>query len=54
MSKPNQLPIGEVASRTGLSVSAIRYYEERGLVTAVEIGADSGVLPALTSGACPL
>ncbi len=34
MSKPNQLPIGEVASRTGLSVSAIRYYEERGLVTA--------------------
>ncbi|NKB53884.1 MAG: redox-sensitive transcriptional activator SoxR [Rhizobiaceae bacterium] len=32
--KPNQLPIGEVARRTGLSVSAIRFYEERGLVTA--------------------
>ena len=34
MNKPNQLPIGEVARRTGLSVSAIRFYEERGLVTA--------------------
>jgi MerR family redox-sensitive transcriptional activator SoxR len=32
--KPNQLPIGEVAHRTGLSVSAIRFYEERGLVIA--------------------
>ena len=27
------MPIGAVAARTGLSVSAIRYYEERGLVT---------------------
>jgi MerR family transcriptional regulator, redox-sensitive transcriptional activator SoxR len=26
------LPIGEVSRRTGLAVSAIRYYEERGLV----------------------
>lgn len=34
MSKPNQLPIGEIAKRTGLSVSAIRFYEERGLVQA--------------------
>ncbi|MGI9365635.1 MAG: redox-sensitive transcriptional activator SoxR [Rhizobiaceae bacterium] len=34
MYKPNQLPIGEIARRTGLSVSAIRFYEERGLVTA--------------------
>ena len=33
-SKANQLPIGEVASRTGLSVSAIRFYEERGLLVA--------------------
>ena len=33
--KPNQLPIGEVARRTGLSVSAIRFYEERGLVASV-------------------
>lgn len=34
-SKSNQLPIGEVARRTGLSVSAIRFYEERGLVASV-------------------
>ena len=29
------LTIGEIARRTGLSVSAIRFYEERGLVQAV-------------------
>lgn len=29
------LTIGELARRTGLSVSAIRYYEERGLVDAL-------------------
>ena len=29
------LPIGELARRTGLSVSAIRFYEERGLVEAI-------------------
>ena len=34
-SKSNQLPIGEIARRTGLSVSAIRFYEERGLVASV-------------------
>ena len=34
MRKPNQPPIGEIAQRTGLSVSAIRFYEERGLVHA--------------------
>lgn len=28
------LPIGKLAERTGLSVSAIRFYESRGLVTA--------------------
>ena len=39
MSKPNQLPIGEIARRTGLSVSAIRFYEDRGLVVA---GRNSG------------
>lgn len=29
------LPIGDLARRTGLSLSAIRYYEARGLVTAL-------------------
>ncbi len=28
------LPIGELARRTGLAVSAIRYYEQRGLISA--------------------
>ncbi|MEM9131609.1 MAG: redox-sensitive transcriptional activator SoxR [Actinomycetota bacterium] len=28
----NLLPIGEVAERTGLAVSAIRFYEEQGLI----------------------
>jgi len=32
---PQLLTIGELARRTGLSVSAIRFYEARGLVTAV-------------------
>jgi MerR family redox-sensitive transcriptional activator SoxR len=29
------LPIGELAARTGLSVSAIRFYEAKGLVSAL-------------------
>lgn len=29
------LPIGEVAARTGLSVSAIRFYEQKGLVDSI-------------------
>jgi MerR family transcriptional regulator, redox-sensitive transcriptional activator SoxR len=32
---PSLLSIGELARRTGLSVSAIRFYEARGLVAAV-------------------
>jgi MerR family redox-sensitive transcriptional activator SoxR len=32
------LTIGDVARRTGLSVSAIRFYEERGLVSAIRTG----------------
>lgn len=32
------LSIGELARRTGMAVSAIRYYEARGLVTAVRSG----------------
>ena len=32
MAKSNLLTIGDLAARTGLSVSAIRFYEEKGLV----------------------
>lgn len=32
------LPIGDLARRTGLSVSAIRYYEEKGLIEAHRTG----------------
>jgi MerR family redox-sensitive transcriptional activator SoxR len=32
------LSIGELSHRTGLSVSAIRFYEARGLVTAIRTG----------------
>lgn len=32
------LPIGDLARRTGLAVSAIRYYEEKGLVEALRTG----------------
>lgn len=38
MSSPALLPIGEVASRTGVAVSAIRFYEEQGLVEATRAG----------------
>ena len=33
MTGPGLLPIDEVAQRLGLRASAIRYYEERGLIT---------------------
>jgi len=37
--KPSDLiPIGEIARRTGLSVSAIRFYEERRLIEPVRTG----------------
>ncbi|MEM7667273.1 MAG: redox-sensitive transcriptional activator SoxR [Pseudomonadota bacterium] len=35
LSKNDLIPIGEMARRTGLSVSAIRFYEERGLIEPV-------------------
>ena len=35
MHKTDLLPIGDLAARTGLSVSAIRFYEARGLVSAL-------------------
>jgi MerR family transcriptional regulator, redox-sensitive transcriptional activator SoxR len=35
MDRNDLIPIGTLARRTGLSVSAIRYYEARGLLTAI-------------------
>ena len=35
MTEPGLLPIDEVARRLGMRASAIRYYEERGLITPV-------------------
>lgn len=35
MDRNDLLPIGELARRTGLAVSAIRFYEEKGLVQAL-------------------
>jgi len=32
------IPIGEVARRTGLSISAIRFYEDKGLVEPIRTG----------------
>ena len=39
------LTIGELARRTGLSVSAIRFYEARGLVSAVRTGGNQRRFP---------
>jgi MerR family redox-sensitive transcriptional activator SoxR len=38
MAETKLLTIGELARRTGMSVSAIRYYEVRGLVSAIRTG----------------
>ncbi|MXP45486.1 redox-sensitive transcriptional activator SoxR [Allopontixanthobacter sediminis] len=38
LSKDDFLPIGDLARRTGLSVSAIRFYEGRGLVQPMRTG----------------
>ena len=38
MAPSTLLTIGELARRTGLSVSAIRFYEARGLVSAIRTG----------------
>lgn len=35
MDKNDLLPIGELARRTGLAVSAIRFYEDKGLIKAM-------------------
>ena len=36
---PEPLTIGEVASRSGVATSALRYYEDRGLITSERTGA---------------
>ena len=38
LSSKDLLPIGEIARRTGIAVSAIRYYEEKGLIEPVRTG----------------
>ena len=38
MKSTDLIPIGEIARRTGLSVSAVRFYEARGLVTSLRSG----------------
>ena len=38
MNRNDLIPIGVLARRTGLAVSAIRYYEDRGLVQSVRTG----------------
>ncbi len=38
MTRNDLIPIGMMSRRTGLAVSAIRYYEERGLVTSLRTG----------------
>jgi MerR family redox-sensitive transcriptional activator SoxR len=35
VTRDDLIPIGTLSRRTGLAVSAIRYYEERGLITSV-------------------
>lgn len=36
---PDLLPIGEVARRSGVAASALRFYEDRGLITSERAGA---------------
>ena len=38
MRRDDQLPIGEVAERSGLATSAIRFYEAEGLISATRSG----------------
>lgn len=38
MDRTDMLPIGELARRTGLAVSAIRFYEDKGLVQPLRTG----------------
>lgn len=38
MDRHDLIPIGVLAQRTGLAVSAIRYYEQRGLIASIRTG----------------
>src|SRR5689334_21693244 len=38
MDKDDLIPIGALARRTGLAVSAIRFYEAKGLITSLRTG----------------
>lgn len=38
MNKDDLIPIGVLAKRTGLAVSAIRFYEDKGLISALRTG----------------
>ncbi|MEM8922264.1 MAG: redox-sensitive transcriptional activator SoxR [Actinomycetota bacterium] len=44
----DMLTIGEMAARTGLAVSAIRFYDERGLIRAERDGGGRRVFPRST------
>jgi len=45
---PEPLTIGELASRTGVAASALRFYEERGLIRAERTGAGHRRFPRPT------
>ncbi|HEX8086649.1 MAG TPA: redox-sensitive transcriptional activator SoxR [Solirubrobacteraceae bacterium] len=42
MRETDLLTIGEVARRSGVAASALRYYESRGLITSERVGAGKG------------
>jgi len=42
---PNLLTIGEVARRSGVASSALRFYEQRGLITSERTGSGHGRFP---------
>lgn len=41
-SRPPLLTIGAVSKRSGVAASALRFYEERGLIASVRVGAGKG------------
>ena len=47
------LAVGEVAARSGLSVSALHFYERKGLIRSSRTAATSGAMAATCCGAWP-